>query len=134
MKTNQGILLQLISQIITLCSIKCNKNSITSSKMDLNKISSRNSNPIICGVLQSNSRKDSLKRYLNFSILMDRARLILKILRILEKLWDGLSKKVTPIHLPIIVQDLILQLDPNHDGTILFEEFQVVMKHIEDRL
>ena len=134
MKTSQGILLQLISQIITLCSIKCNKNSITSSKMDLNKISSRNSNPIICGVLQSNSRKDSLKRYLNFSILMDRARLILKILRILGKPWVGRNKKVTPIHLPIIVQDLILQLDPNHDGTILFEEFQVVMKHIEDRL
>jgi Ca2+-binding EF-hand superfamily protein len=32
------------------------------------------------------------------------------------------------------VQELILSIDPNHDGSISYEEFAEVMKHIEDRL
>jgi Ca2+-binding EF-hand superfamily protein len=33
-----------------------------------------------------------------------------------------------------LVNELILSLDPNNDGQITWAEFQVVMKHIEDRL
>jgi len=34
----------------------------------------------------------------------------------------------------MVVNDLIYTLDPNHDGKISYEEFQLVIKHIEERL
>jgi Ca2+-binding EF-hand superfamily protein len=30
------------------------------------------------------------------------------------------------------VSDLIISIDPNHDGTISKDEFKAIMKHIEE--
>jgi Ca2+-binding EF-hand superfamily protein len=33
-----------------------------------------------------------------------------------------------------VVSDLVQEIDPNHDGKIMFDEFCTVMKHIEQRM
>lgn len=33
-----------------------------------------------------------------------------------------------------LVSQLIYDMDPNHDGSISFDEFLLVMRHIEDRM
>jgi hypothetical protein len=53
----------------------------------------------------------------------------------LVRQWGGRNKKVLflIVYYELVV-DLILSLDPNHDGKITFDEFREVMKHIEERL
>ena len=48
------------------------------------------------------------------------------------KQWDGQKSNVSLlITNNIIVDDFILELDPNHDGEITEEEFMLVMKYIQ---
>ena len=52
------------------------------------------------------------------------------------KPWDGASNNVSiNSHNDqlFLVDDFILELDPNHDGEITEEEFMLVMKYIQQR-
>jgi hypothetical protein len=48
--------------------------------------------------------------------------------------WDGVknnvSKDLNNLKLKCLVDEFILELDPNHDGEITEEEFMLVMKYI----
>ena len=52
------------------------------------------------------------------------------------KLWAGANNNVScnrhNNHIDL-VDDFILELDPNHDGEITEEEFMLVMKYIQQR-
>ena len=50
-----------------------------------------------------------------------------------QKQWDGVNNNVSNNRhndRTFIVDDFILELDPNHDGEITEEEFMLVMKYI----
>lgn len=58
-----------------------------------------------------------------------------KIWRLLLELWAGKLSKVSNLskidNCWFLVSDLIMELDPNHDGKVTHEEFILVMKYIE---
>ena len=49
--------------------------------------------------------------------------------------WDGASSKVSwnkyHTNFDDVVEELILDLDPNHDGEITEEEFYLIFKYIQ---
>ena len=62
------------------------------------------------------------------------ARLLKKTLARLQNRWAGARSKVSYSILSKtvigIVEDLLVDLDPNHDGQITEEEFALIFKYI----
>lgn len=54
----------------------------------------------------------------------------------MQKLWeDGLKQKVSPYNLNNlnVVESLMDELDPNHEGDVNEEEFLLILKYIQQR-
>ena len=61
---------------------------------------------------------------------------IQEIQRQLEEPWAGKVIKVCPyliLFISLVVQELIATIDPNQNGKLVFDEFLLVLRYIEER-
>ena len=89
-------------------------------------------------ILANFQETTSMRRYSSYSMWMVVVKLPRKILIQLQSRWAGTQDKVSGLLLPLqtffrIVAELIFDLDPNHDGVITEEEFNVICKYISQR-
>ena len=85
-----------------------------------------------------NSHQTTLQqRFSSYSMLMALARSLYKTLARFPNQWDGVCNKVslfqTLKYLIVSVEELLIDLDPNHDGNITEEEFALIFKYIQQR-
>lgn len=81
--------------------------------------------------------KNLIRSFLPCLTWMVQAILKWRIWKGLVERWVGKMVKVTTqefLFLYNIVRDLIQAIDPNHDGRISFDEFLLILRHIEERL
>ena len=87
------------------------------------------------GTLVNSQTIISMQKSSNCLMSMVLARLPKKTFLQLPNLWAGVNSKVSlfTILTLFLVEELILDLDPNHDGEITEEEFTLIFKYISQR-
>ena len=88
--------------------------------------------------MESSHETTSMRRFLNCLMLMAAERLPNQTSTSLQSKWGGRPDKVSTsnsfsYNFLRLVEELIFELDPNHNGEITEDEFNVICKHISSR-